>query len=151
MSHARQAIREAAATLLTGLTTTGSRVHQSRLPYVTLGDAELPALLIVTAADDPDGMTMDTAAIQKRYCDLVVSGLAKPSANLDDVLDSIAAEVETAVGRAITVSGKTLPIEASPQIPPPMIDESLERPVGRIDMTFRLTYFTAAGAPGTLL
>ncbi|MBK8772501.1 MAG: hypothetical protein IPM06_19045 [Rhizobiales bacterium] len=31
MAHARQAIREAAATLLTNLTTTGSRVFQSRM------------------------------------------------------------------------------------------------------------------------
>lgn len=149
--HARQAIREAAAALLTGLTTTGSRVHQSRLPYATLDDTLLPALLVVTGGESGGDMTTDDAAIQRRPCDLIVSGLAKPSANLDDVLDTIAAEVETALGKAITVTGKSIRIEGPPVIPEPTLDDSLERPVGRIDLTFRLIYFTAAGAPGTLL
>ena len=149
MSHARQAIREAAATLLTGLATTGSRVHQSRLPYVTLGDAELPALLVVTEDEDVEPVTSDTPAVQARHVSLVVSGLAKIGTNLDDTLDTIAAEVEAQLGEILTVSLKKLPAVLTSL--KAAIDGNLETDVGRIDLTYRVAYFTAAGAPGTLL
>ena len=149
MTHARQSIREAAATLLTGLTTTGSRVHQSRLPYATLGDGELPALLVITEDEQIADRTTDSPARMWREIDLVISGLAKPSANLDDALDTIAAEVETALGESLTVSTKKLSVML--QDLKVSIDTSLERDVGRIDLRFRVAYFTAAGAPGTLL
>ena len=149
MTHARQSIREAAATLLTGLTTTGSRVHQSRLPYATLGDGELPALLVITEDEQIADRTTDSPARMWREIDLVISGLAKPSANLDDTLDTIAAEVETALGESLTVSTKKLSVML--QDLKVSIDTSLERDVGRIDLRFRVAYFTAAGAPGTLI
>lgn len=149
MTHARRSIREAAATLLTGLTTTGSRVHQSRLPYATMGDGELPALLVITEDEQVADSTISAASVMQRELDLVVAGLAKPSANLDDVLDTIAAEVETALGESLTVSTKKLSVAL--QDLKVSIDTSLERDVGRIDLRFRVAYFTAAGAPGTLL
>lgn len=149
MTHARQSIREAAATLLTGLTTTGSRVHQSRLPYATLGDGELPALLVTTENESVADRTITAAAVLQRELDLIVSGLAKPSANLDDSLDTIAAEVEAALGESLTVSTSKLSVLL--QDIKVAIDSSLERDVGRIDLAFRVIYFTAAGAPGTLL
>lgn len=146
MSHARQAIREAAAALVTGLSTTGSRVHQSRLPYVTLDDSGLPALLVTTEDEQVTQATVH-GRLERRLT-LTVSGLAKTAANLDDTLDSIAAEVETALGAAPTLSGKCtfhglIGIRVG-------LDDSLEKPVGRIDMSFEVLYFTNAGAPGTL-
>ena len=146
MAHARQAIREAAATLLTGLATTGSRVHQSRLPYVTLDDTSLPALL-VTTEDEQVAQATVHGRLERRVT-LNVAGLAKAAANLDDTLDSIAAEVETALGAAPTLSGKcTFHGLTGLRVG---LDDSLEKPVGRIDLAFEVLYFTNAGAPGTL-
>ena len=45
-NHVRQQVREAVSTLLTGLTTTESRVYQSRI--TPLQANELPALLVAT-------------------------------------------------------------------------------------------------------
>ena len=46
MSHARQKIRDAVVTLLTGLTTTGSRVYDTRL-YNLEPSENLPGLVIL--------------------------------------------------------------------------------------------------------
>jgi len=147
MTHARQQIREAAAALLTGLTTTGTRVHQSRLPYVSLGDAELPALLVVTNDESVEPHTIGSGL--ERRLTLTVSGLAKTGTNLDDTLDTIAAEVETAIGAARTLGGKCTDIRlTSLRVG---IDTSLETDVGRVDLEYEVLYFTNAGAPGTLI
>lgn len=146
MTHARQSIREAAATLLTGLTTTGSRVHQSRLPYATLGDGELPALLVTTEDEQVTQATVH-GRLERRLT-LRVSGLAKAASNLDDTLDTIAAEVETALGASPTLSGKCT-YHALTGISVGL-DDSLEKPVGRVDLDFEVLYFTNAGSPGTL-
>ena len=47
-NHIRQQIREKFGTLLTGLTTTGSNVYQSRV--YPLENANLPALIIVSSS-----------------------------------------------------------------------------------------------------
>ncbi len=136
MSHARQAIREAAATLLTGLTTTGARVFQSRMAP----QESLPCLLVMT-----DGEEITWGAFEKqldRRLTLTVVGLAKATANVDDTLDTIAAEVETALGADLKYELTGIAVD---------FDESLEKPAGRIVLTFSIRYFTTAGAPGTVL
>ena len=52
MSHVRQQIRERVATTLTGLTTTGSRVYQSRV--YPLGPNNLPGLLVFTSSESSE-------------------------------------------------------------------------------------------------
>lgn len=136
MPHARQTLREAAAALVTGLASTGARVFQSRMvPQTTL-----PCLLVVTNNETVDASAYE--AQYERHLDVVITGLAKASANVDDVLDQIALEVETALAanQRFVLSG----IEID-------FDEALEKPVGRIAMTYSARYFTDAGAPGTIL
>lgn len=143
MPHARQAIREAVATAVTGLATTGSRVFQSRM---RAQDA-LPCLLVTT---DGESITEEISGVQQRELEIRITGVAKAAANVDDTLDTIASEVETAVQAAGTLG-------ALVSIPPTLtaistdFDDSLEQPVGEIALTFRSTYFTNAGAPGTTL
>lgn len=52
MPHVRTQIRGVVATTLTGLATTGARVHPSRL--WPLQKADLPALLVYTTSDQVD-------------------------------------------------------------------------------------------------
>lgn len=136
MAHARQTIREAAATLLTGLTSTGSRVFQSRIvPQTTL-----PCLLVMTDAEE-----IAPGAFEKqldRRLTLTVVGVAKAGATIDDNLDTIAAEVETALGSDYRYELTGIDVD---------FDETLEKPAGRIALTYAYRYFTNAGAPGTVL
>lgn len=136
MSHARQQIREACAALVTGLATTGSRVFQSRMAP----QDSLPCLLVTTNDEDIAEGAFD--AQYERNLSVSVVGLAKAGATLDDTLDQIALEVETAMvaNRRFILSG----IEVD-------FDEGLEKPAGRIVLTYRARYFTDAGAPGIIL
>ncbi len=136
MPHARQQIREACAALVTGLTTTGSRVFQSRMrPQDTL-----PCLLVTTADEDVRPGTIST--IYERELLLVVRGFAKGNSTVDDTLDQIALEVETAMAARKDATLDKIEVE---------FDDELEKPVGSIAITYRITYFTAAGTPGTLI
>ena len=137
MAHARQTIREAAATLLTGLTTTGSRVFQSR----AVPQESLPFLLITT--NDEEIVPGTIGNLIERQMELVVTGYAKQTSTVDDVLDTIAAEVETAMaGFTYRNALKSLAVD---------FEETLEKPVGLIRLAFVYTYLTAPGTPGTPL
>lgn len=135
MVHARQTIRNAAATLLTGLASTGSRVFKSRMPP----QEALPCLLVMNGDEDIVPGTIGN--LHERRMELVIVGVAKASANVYDVMDTIAAEVETAMA-GFTYRSELQKIEVD-------FDESLEKPVGRIALTYGVNYLTAAGTPGT--
>jgi hypothetical protein len=138
MSHARQQIREACAALVTGLTTTGSRVFQSRMR--PQGDAGLPCLLVTTNDEEIQPGTIGN--IYARSLALVIRGFAKGGATLDDTLDQVAVEVETVMASYTRATLDKLEVD---------FEDELDKPVGSIAMTYRITYFTAAGTPGTMI
>lgn len=144
MPHARQQIREAVATALTGLTTTGTRVHQSRVR--PLDAASLPCLLLTT---DGEQIVTGSQGYQERELTVQVKGIAKAAANLDDTLDTMAAEVETALQAAGSLGGK---VQGGMNLQSIEVDfdDSLEKPAGVIVMTYQAGYVTQAGAPGTI-
>lgn len=112
MSHARQQIREAVAAAVTGLATTGTSVKQSRI--YPLDDAKLPGLAVFTteeAVDDEQSSISSGGITQTRNLDVVVEGYAKINDTLDDTLDTIAAEVETAIHADLTLGGLVKHIE----------------------------------------
>lgn len=134
MTHRRSVIRGQVASLVTGLATTGSRVHQSRMYPV--GSAEMPCLLVM-AGDEDISPTFGLNGTLDRSMTISVRGLAM-GASVDNVLDQIAAEVESVLCPAGYVLRR---IEVD-------FDESLERPVGSIQLNFETLYFTPAGSPG---
>ncbi|MBZ0106143.1 MAG: hypothetical protein K8H84_10985 [Sulfuricella denitrificans] len=142
-THARQQIREAVASAVTGLTTTGTKVYQSRLH--ALRDSNIPCLLVNTDEED----VQPSLGIIERSLHVRVAGVAKASANLDDTLDQMALEVETALASGVTVGGKSRHVTLT-GISVEMTDE-LEKPAGIIGMDYRITYHTAPGAPGVLI
>lgn len=147
MSHARQQIRDAAISALTGLTTTGSRVFGSRL--YALKDSDLPALLVNTDEESIEALTISSPAIQTRELSLLVRGVAQATASLDDTLDTIAAEVETVMGAAAPL-GSIARVVGIDRITTDMAAE-LEKPVGVITLHFSVVYSTVANAPQTPL
>jgi hypothetical protein len=145
MTHARRQIREAVATALTGLTTTSTRVYQSRM--LPAGTDRLPCLLITADGEEIDNSVQTH---QARQITITVRGYAKAVADVDDTLDAIAEEVETAAQAAGTLSGK-VPGGLSLRRIETEFDDTLEKPAGVIELQFLAGYFTNAGVPGTFI
>jgi hypothetical protein len=143
--HVRQQIRQAAASVLTGLTSTGPRVFKSRI--YALDETELPALRIYTNNEDVEatGNTIGVGAILDRTLNLTVEAVAKANANLDDALDTMTKEVEMALAANYTLNGLVKSVDLTG------IDIELsaeaEKPTGQATIKFRVNYFTDAGAP----
>ena len=101
-NHLRRQIRERAATTLTGLTTTGSNVFQSRV--YPMESAGLPGLCIYTTEETVEMQSMGGTRNVSRDLTLIVEGYATDSANVDDTLDQIGKEVEVAMSGDITLN-----------------------------------------------
>lgn len=143
-NHLRRQIREAAAAALTGLATSGNNVFQSRTHE--LQDAQLPGLRIYTNDEAIQLAELGLSRIYslERDLDLVVEACAKESADLDDKLDLMIKEIETAIaanqgiGGAKWVQLKSINVE---------MEGEAEKQVGVARMTFQVRYNAALGAP----
>lgn len=145
MSHARQQIREAVATLVTGLTTTGSSVFQSR--FYRVQASELPALFIYSTDESIERETIGTGPYLRRELSIRIEGMAKALDNLDDTLDIIGEEVEDALGGQLPAGVDDFRISSV------SIDYSGEgeQPVGVIRMDFVARYQTAEDDSGSII
>jgi hypothetical protein len=139
--HIRHQIRDAAGDAVTGLLTAGTRVFKSRIYPLT--DAEMPALLVYTTTEDSerDGMGETLA----RSLSLVVEGYIKSSATIDNQLDKLSAEVESAMASDRTLGGLARDCYLSgTEI---NFTGDGEVPIGVVTMTFLITYFTKMQTP----
>ncbi len=92
MTHARTEIREAIKTRLTGLSTTADRVHVGRTR--PLAEGHQPTLLIYTVNEQSGrGVEGNPASIGRTLL-VVVEGRVSEATPPDDLLDTIASEVE---------------------------------------------------------
>ena len=137
MSHVRTQIRESIAALVTGLASTGPRVFQSRMR--PQGEANLPCLLVTTNDEEVDA-TVD--GVLNRNLTLAIRGIAMVGTGLDDTLDQIALEVETAMASQWRATFERLEID---------FDDELEKPVGSVTLNYRIQYFTAADNPAVMI
>lgn len=141
-NHVRRQIRDAALAALTGLTTTSTRVYDSRV--YDMQDANLPGLRIFTNNEDVGIASLGVSRLLHRDLELVVEACVKENDTFDDTLDLIIKEVETALAGGLTgakyVQLKRIEIEMSGEG---------EKPVGRARMTFDAPYITANGVPDT--
>ena len=103
MAHVRKTIRDDVTSTLTGLTTTGSNVYQTR--FYPLAEAKLPGLCIYTNSETTEHATMTKPRTQFRTLEVVVEAYVKGIANVDDTLDTIAVEVEEAITADVTLGG----------------------------------------------
>ena len=145
MSHVRTQIRSAAATALTGLTKTGTKVFKSRVRPID--DDELPCLLVY--CDDEqniDRATTGNPARLHRDLTLIVKGLVKKSTALDDELDVICKEVEVAIAGNMTLGGLVRTGVELRSIAV-TINEEGQPPCGEIIMEFAAGYSTYSNAP----
>ena len=101
-NHLRRQIRERVATMLTGLSTTGSNVFQSHV--YPLENADLPALCIYTQDEEIEVGAMGDPRVCHSTMTLIVDGYAQTSSNLDDQLDQIGKEVQVAMAGDIDIN-----------------------------------------------
>lgn len=134
---------------MTGLATTGANVYKSRVYPLQSGN--LPGLCVFTGPEEIDDNEEDgkVETTQERSVMIVVAGYDKVTAGLDDSLDTMAVEVETAIFADRFLSGLVYGIDLVET------DQGLtvegEQPVGEITLTFRAQYLTDEGAPETPL
>jgi hypothetical protein len=143
-NHLRRQIREAVATAVTGLTTTGARVFQSRVYPVQT--SELPCLLIATRGETSAPATVHSPRVIDRTVQLEVTAIAKASADLDDVLDGICKEVETALAMPVTGLASLARSIALASSDFELRGEA-EKPTGSATLVFEINYFNLENAP----
>jgi len=101
MAHLRQSIRERIATDVTGLSTTGSNVFQSR--FYPIEDASLPCLLVYSTTEDSEPTEMASPRPMTRILNVVVQGVVSAT-QPDDTLDLISKEVEVALAGDVSIN-----------------------------------------------
>ncbi len=101
-NHLRRRIRSRVATTLTGLSTTGSNVFQSRV--YPMESADLPGLCIYTNSETVDIASIGATRTLFRELNLMIEGYASASTNLEDTLDQIGKEIEVAFSGDIKIN-----------------------------------------------
>lgn len=144
-THLHTQIRGAIVTALTGLATSGTRVYANRLMRLA-GDFS-PTLIITLDEERAEAMTIHGPTVYQRVLSLVVAAYAKESAGLDDTLDQMAKEVETALAAGVAVDGQTLDLIYAGMS---FDDELGDKPVGVRRMSFDCAFTTLASAPDQL-
>lgn len=144
-NHLHKQIRDALVTKLTGLATSGARVYANRLAM--LPDALAPTLLITLDEESVTGSTVSAPAMLERELRLTVAAVAKASSALDDTLDQMSKEVETALAAGITVASRTLDVFYAGMS---FTDEQSDKPVGIKRMNFTIPFSAMTNAPDVL-
>ena len=137
-NHVRQQIREKVGTTLTGLTTTGSNIYESRVYPLEAGN--LPALVVYTKNEESEPIVIGTNRLSSRNLSLIVEIYAKTTPNFDDTIDTISKEVEVAIAADTTLDGLTKDIYLeSTEIE---YNGEGEQPVGYATLTFLTNYLS---------
>lgn len=144
--HVRTQIRDALMTTVGNLTTTGGNVFGSRV--YPLDEDSLPALIVRTVAERCAPLTTDAPAMLQRTVVFEVIGVAQATADLESVLDTIAAEVEDAVaGGGLPAGAKYVRLTGTEFT----LSGEGERPTGQAALSYEVSYVTAEDAPTVAL
>tara|TARA_R100000353_G_scaffold108894_3_gene78251 strand:- start:289 stop:720 length:432 start_codon:yes stop_codon:yes gene_type:complete len=142
MAHKRQSIRERVATTLTGLTTTGSNVFQSRV--YPIENTKLPCLLIYTTEETSEPLTTNPPRAIEKVLSLVVEGYVKANTNFDDTIDTICEEVEEALFTDRLIND--LALDSFLVNTDISYNGEGDNPLGIVVMTFQITYHHTEGS-----
>lgn len=147
MSHARQQIRDAVVTAVTGLATTGSNVFRTRVH--PLEEQMLPALLVYTLDETSEPDAMGSSRGLDRSLRVAVEVAVQQLADIDNTMDTIAAEVETAIAANTGLAAlvRDISLDSTTIV---RSGEGEQRALG-MQMAFTALYRTRRGAPETLI
>lgn len=144
-THVRKQVRDQVVGLVTGLSTTGSKVYQNR--NYPLSVSELPCLIVRTGDEQVQYLTIHNAAMQQRVMQVIISVIAEAISGLDDAVDDICKQVETALAGTVSLTESFI-LESTTGIQPNVVGE---KPVGLVDITFLAQVTTLENAPYTIL
>ena len=148
MTHVRKQIRDRAAVVIDGLTTTGTNVFKSRLfPFQ---QSNLPAWTVVTNEEEI-AESISMSKTQERELTLQFSGYARAidGDTLEDTLDLMAEELETVV---VLSAFPNLLKKIEYQSTEYEFDvDDTDQVFGEIAVIYRVLYYTAEGDPSTAL
>lgn len=144
--HVRKRIRDAIVGLLSGLTSTGDRVWNSRSFQITTD--RLPSISVFTTEEEIERVTLAAPVRIHRMMSVVIEVHAVRSEVVEDVLDQCAGEIETAMAGVITIDDHQLPAQLT-TVSFATLDEG-EQPLGVLRMVYRIPYSTNEATPDTL-
>ena len=144
MAHYREQIRKAVITAVTGLTTTSTRVKSG--PVYNLADNTDPTLAVWTRLSVPDYERGQLQQAPLWMVEVTIEGYVKIHDDLQDTLDDIASEVETAIysNSALLALCNNYIAMGEQSIE---IDLDGDKPLGKIEMIFNVYYHAAEGSP----
>lgn len=149
-THARKQIRDAIAQMVSNLPTTGDHVYPGRL--YSLDDSELPSLSVFTIDEQTEEqvtrVTLGSPPKIHRDCPVIIEGHAKVDANIDDVLDQISLEVETAMAGVLQIGQRMLSTQLR-TIGKSLLDDG-EDQIGIVRLVYLIPYITAETTPHIL-
>jgi hypothetical protein len=125
------------------------KIEQRLKEIAEIAETRSVSRLGVSVADETaESLTMGAQPTVQRTVTLTVEGHAVATAGVANVLDAVAAEVETALGGLLTVGSVEVPLMytgASIEF-----STDLDRPVGRVSLSFTADLFTVANQPEVL-
>ncbi len=136
MAHIRKQIRDNIVSVLTSLTTTGTRVFASRV--YPLATDKMPGLCIYTNAETVENATILRPRTQIRTLEVMVEAYAVATSALDDTLDEICLEVEEKLALDTTRGGKAKDTKVT-QIETEFAGDG-EKPAGIARITVEVLY-----------
>lgn len=146
-NHIRRQAREAFATLVTGLTTTGARVYTNKVDPISTDD--LPALLLRVTGETIERQGIGAPNVYiRRILTLQVSALARATSAVWNTLDTICAEVEVAaLGTVAATTLGGLAVDTMLAQTDITISGEGDRLVGVADMQFEILINAREGIP----
>ena len=145
-NHIHRQIREAIASAVTGLASTGSNVYVNRL--YAIPPASLPALRIAIDSETVDALSIHQPLMLSRTLQISIECCAQGGDTLDDTCDQMSKEVETALSAGFSLGGLTrIPILTASGYDddPAGLDTAVKR------LEFTLTVETLNTAPDALI
>lgn len=144
--HARGKIRRAVAHLVTGLQTTADRVFASRVYPIDSG--LLPSLSVYATAERVARATINDPPLYQRVVEIVIEGHVEIEEELDDRLDQIALEVETAMSNPIVVDGQIVAAQLTGTTLEFSADGAVQ--IGMVSLSYLASYGTLENTPDQL-
>ena len=141
MAHLRKQIRDRITTTLTGLTTTGNNVFQTR--KYPLSESKLPGIAIYTNSHEFEPLSINPPRTLNNTLDIVIELYVK-NTNSEDVLDTVSEEVEAALYADLELNGL---VDNAYQVSMD-IDHSADgdQPVTLGKMVYRVNYTSVEGS-----
>jgi hypothetical protein len=145
MAHPRQLIRQAVRTLLDGVTVAGARVSATRVD-VPYRKVDLPAISVYTLEETVEDESSSTAPRElERELTLEIAGFVEFGEGVDDRMDDLAQEIETAMHADPFLGGLAgdcllVATELS-------VRGEGDRLAGVVTLTYAVTYRTLAPEP----